>query len=253
MPVSPRLFIEDELPGSGRIALTEKAGHYLTRVLRLQAGDDVRLFNGRDGEWRAQLASADRRAAVEAVEPLRSQTMGPDLLLLFAPLKKARTDYVVEKATELGVAAIQPIITARTQTSRINEDRLRATAVEAAEQTERLDVPKIGSLKPLDAVLADWPSERALIFADESGDDASALWGGEAGRAQPIMAALSRMAPGPAALLVGPEGGFTADERARLRRFDAATPVSLGPRILRAETAVAAALAVWQAALGDWR
>lgn len=228
--------------------------HYLTRVLRLGPGDVVRVFNGRHGEWGASLtASTKSTATLELRERVREQAGVPDLWLLFAPLKKSRTDFVVEKAVELGVAEIRPVITERTDADAVRVDRLQRQAVEAAEQTERLDVPPVRDATKLMAVLNGWDANRVLLFADEAGDDAERPWGGAAGRAGPIADVLKALADGPAAILIGPEGGFTTAERAHLRKQSYVRPVGLGPRILRAETAALAALSLWQAIRGDWR
>jgi 16S rRNA (uracil1498-N3)-methyltransferase len=243
-----RLHLAEALHEGARVALSPEAAHYLQRVLRMEAGDAVLAFNGRDGEWLARLAPGDGRKGVtlELVEQRRVAMPGPDLTLFFAPLKKVRTDLIVEKATELGVARIVPVITQRTQAETVRPERLRLIAIEAAEQTGRLDVPEIGDAVKLDAVLLGLTSERALLFCDEGGD-AVALGEWLVGRAReggPCQ---------PGAILIGPEGGFTPQERQMLRSRDCVVPVSLGPRVLRAETAALAALTLWQAHLGDWR
>jgi 16S rRNA (uracil1498-N3)-methyltransferase len=184
---------------------------------------------------------------------VREQATPPDLWLLFAPLKKTRTDFVVEKAVELGVREIRPVLTERCEAQAVRTDRLQRIAIEAAEQTERLDVPPVREARRLDLALKDWDPARLLYFCDEAGDEGDRPWGGEAGRAAP-MADVLKAAPAPAgAILIGPEGGFSPAERTMLRKLDFVRPVGLGPRILRAETAAAAALAIWQAVLGDWR
>lgn len=226
---------------------------YLTRVLRLKMGDPVRLFNGRDGEWTAHIDMVEGRSVLLKVDTERkAQSSAPDLILLFAPLKKARTDFVIEKATEMGVCAIQPVMTERTQASRVRADRLQKIALEAAEQTERLDMPLVHEAAALDEALDELGEGRTVFFCDEAGDDDSEKWRGETGRATPILKALQNSDARSAALLVGPEGGFSPGERQSLRNRPNVTPVSLGPRILRAETAVVAALALWEAVLGDW-
>lgn len=255
MPVSPRLYVADDLPGDGRITLAHVQSHYLVHVLRRAAGDEVRLFNGRDGEWRGVIARLGKKSVdLVLADCLRPQTAGPDLALLFAPVKKARTDFIVEKATELGVRILAPVITARTNAETVRIERLAALAIEAAEQTERLDVPSIAAPLKLEHALSTWPRERLVVFADEAGDDQSAAWGGTAGRAPALASVLADIAPTtPLAFLVGPEGGFTPDERASLRALPFVRPAGLGPRILRADTAAAAGLAVIGALWGDWR
>ncbi len=253
MSTIPRIFVKTDLVAGAPLALSSEQANYLFRVMRLNKGDSVRVFNGRDGEWRASVKEVMRSAGFLTVEDqLREQALIGDLQLLFAPLKKAQTDFVIEKATELGVSIIQPVITARTQTATVRVNRLEKIAEEAAEQTERLDKPLIEEPVHLLEALGKWRSERKLIFCDEAGDDENAPWGGESGRALAMLTALKDMPKGPAAVLIGPEGGFSNEERERLRTYDFVVPVTLGPRILRAETAVVAALTLWQAALGDW-
>lgn len=255
MATVPRLYVEAPLAKAGVIALDEGQSGYLLRVLRMGPGDRVRLFNGRDGEWLCEVSSATgKRAQVTALSQIRTQTgqTGTPLTLLFAPVKKDQTDLIIEKATELGAAAIWPVLTERTQTRTVRLDRFRKIALEAAEQTERLDLPEILDLAPLDAALASLPEETAVIFCDEAGDEPDAPWGGSAGRARPIREVLGGLKNRPAAILAGPEGGFTPAERAFLRGRLETWPVSLGPRILRAETAAIAAMALWQAICGDW-
>jgi len=255
MSPAPRLFVEPDLGEGARVDLTEDQSHYLAQVLRRKADDPVRLFNGRDGEYDARIVEIRKRqTSLLCGAQLRLQQASPDIHLLFAPLKRQRTDLVVEKATELGAARIQPVFTARTNADHVRTDRLRAIAVEAAEQTERLDVPAIDEPLSLDALLARWPDDRRIIFADEAGDDDSRAWGGDIGRAPAVAAALQPFLSQSAkwAILIGPEGGFTPQERAHLRNLASITPVSLGPRILRAETAAIATLTIWQSILGDW-
>lgn len=243
MPI-PRLFVEAPLSPGARIALGDAQARYLRSVLRLDAGARVRVFNGADGEWSAEIGAAAKRGAMLLCgERTRAQSLPPDLVLLFAPVKRAGTDLIVEKATELGVRVMQPVLTRRTQSETVRTERLRAIAIEAAEQTERLDVPEVRDAAPLGKVLGDWDASRPLLFADEAGE-------GEA-----MAETLSRLREraDKLALLIGPEGGFEPDERRVLRALPFVTPVSLGPRILRAETAVIAALALIQAHWGDWR
>ncbi|MGY6627314.1 MAG: 16S rRNA (uracil(1498)-N(3))-methyltransferase [Oceanicaulis sp.] len=246
MSTDPRLFIDAPLSGGASLTLERDQAHYLVSVMRRQPGDTVRVFNGRDGEWRAALVSAGKREArLELADRLREQAAPPPLTLYFAPVKKARTDFIVEKATELGARAIIPVLTRRTNAERVRTDRLSALAREAAEQTERLDVPVIGEPLRLDALMDAWPQDQRLIFCDETGG-------------APMLEALLAVREGGSgpeqhwAILIGPEGGFAPEERERLRALPGVVPVSLGPRILRADTAAAAALALWQAALGDW-
>ncbi len=238
-----RLFVADDLGGGAAIALGREQSHYLANVLHADAGDRVALFNGRDGEWQSEITSLGKRAVdLRVTGRLRPQAVEPDLWLAFAPIKRWRIDFVAAKATELGVARLIPVMTARTQMTRVNTGRLRANAVEAAEQCGRLTVPECRTPVPLDDVLADWPVARRILLCDESG-------GGT-----PIASALdTAAAPGPWAIVIGPEGGFNQDEFVALAALPGVVRVSLGPRILRAETAALAALACWQAWIGDWR
>jgi 16S rRNA (uracil1498-N3)-methyltransferase len=239
---SVRLFVEAPLGEGAALHCTPPQAHYLGNVMRMRAGDALLVFNGRDGEWLAEIAAL-RRGDCELVakRQTRTQSGGPDLHYLFAPLKKARLDYMVQKAAEMGVAALRPVITRRTQAERVNAERMRANAIEAAEQCGVLRVPEIFAALKLDAVLKDWPEERALIFADEAAPIASPL------------EALAAVPRGRVALLIGPEGGFDAAEREMLRRLPFVHAISLGPRIMRADTAAVAALALVNAVLGDWR
>jgi 16S rRNA (uracil1498-N3)-methyltransferase len=211
------------------------------------------VFNGRDGEHDASIAAAAKSSfTLKLGKRTRAQHAPCDLWLLFAPLKKARTDFVVEKGVELGVAEIRPIITDRTDADTVRTDRLQRIAIEAAEQTERLDVPPVREAVKLTQALASWDAGRMLIYADEAGNDGGKPWGGEAGRAPPMAEVLRQAGKGRAAILIGPEGGFSPGERKRLRELPQVKPVSLGPRILRGETAAVAALSLWQAICGDW-
>lgn len=249
----PRLMIDDALAAGAEIALEEGQARHVGTVLRLDAGDAVRVFNPRDGEWRARVSSKSKRGmSVRVDEKLRDARATPDLDLLFAPVKRHATDLIVEKATELGVRRICPVITQRTIAETVRVDRLSTIAREAAEQTERFDAPEILEAVSLARALDGWDAQRPLIYADEAGDDETSAWGGERGRGAPLLGALSAR-PAKLALLIGPEGGFTPEERRMLRGLAYVIPVSLGPRILRAETAVIAALSVIQAAWGDWR
>lgn len=235
-----RLHVDHPLGEGQTVPLTRDQAHYLSGVMRLGPGDAVLLFNGTDGEWRASVADVGKRGGLmTCVEKTAALRMPPDLWLLFAPIKKARTDFIVEKAAELGARRIVPVQTAYTNAERVRRDRLQAHAVEAAEQCGGTFVPEVAELARLDALLSDWPAERRLLFCDEAA----------AGEAQTDLAGLPR---GPWAVLIGPEGGFSPEERARLRGLDFATRIALGPRILRADTAAVAALTLWQSALGDW-
>ncbi|WP_323762119.1 16S rRNA (uracil(1498)-N(3))-methyltransferase [Maricaulis sp.] len=254
MSTDPRLFIDAPLSAGAAIPLAREDAHYLINVMRRGEGDAVRVFNGRDGEWTAQIAHASRKGAGLTVgEQTRPQQSVPDLWLLFAPIRRTKTELIIEKATELGVAVMAPVVTERTQSDRIKVERLQAIIKEAAEQTERLDRPELRDSEKLGALLDNWPEDRALIFCDESGDETDAAWGGARGRGQPMASALASVGDRPAAILIGPEGGFSPAERDRLRRLDCVIPVTLGPRILRAETAAIAALTIWQSTCGDWQ
>lgn len=239
MTAKIRLYVDHPLGPGQTVPLTPDQAHYLFGVMRLGPGADVALFNGRDGEWRAVVAETGKRKGTlrvaEQTAPLRRP---PDLWLMFAPIKKARTDFIVEKAAEMGAARILPVQTEFTNSERIRRDRLQAHAIEAAEQCGGTFVPEVADLDRLDSVLSDWPADRRLMFCDET----------RAGQ----VADLPRVT-GPWAILIGPEGGFSDDERARLAALPQAHAVALGPRILRADTAAVAAMALWQAALGDWK
>ena len=237
-----RLYVTAGLSAGVPVMLDVGQAHRLKSVLRMAPGDGLLLFNGRDGEWRARIERLAKSAASVVPEaPTRAPTGGADLWLCFAPIKRGRIDHVVEKAVELGVSILQPVVTQNTDVTRVNIDRLRAHAIEAAEQCERLDVPEVRAPMRFDAVLAGWPEGRCLAFAAEAGD------------APPIAAMAPAHAGRPAALLVGPEGGLTQLELDALRKLPFASPVGLGPRILRADTAAIAALACWQALAGDWQ
>ncbi len=238
---TPRLFVDAPLAAGEAIALTQDQAHYLLHVLRLGAGAAVKAFNGRDGEWLAILEERGRKqASLRADRLLRAQPQPCDLHYLFAPLKSARLDYLAQKAVEMGASVLQPVITRRTQVSRLNLDRLKANAIEAAEQCGILSLPEIRAERPLERLLAERQAGRRLIVCDE-----------EAPVSNPV-AALAGLARGPLAILIGPEGGFDESERAMLGRQPEVTVLSLGPRILRADTAAVAALAIVQSTLGDW-
>lgn len=237
-----RLHVEADLAAGADIVVTEQQAHYLLHVMRFPLGGEIALFNGRDGEWRGILAeSGKKKARLTVADQLRPQSPEPDLWLLFAAVKRARIDFIVEKATELGVSVLQPVFTERTVMSRVGEDRLASIAIEAAEQCERLTVPELRTPLSLQGALTKWPDGRSLLLMDETG----------AGR--PIAEALAELPPGPAALLIGPEGGFAKSELDGFSRLTFAVRVGLGPRILRADTAAIAALSCYQAIRGDWR
>ncbi|HET6158854.1 MAG TPA: 16S rRNA (uracil(1498)-N(3))-methyltransferase [Dongiaceae bacterium] len=245
--VIPRLYVEHPLAAGATITADERAHHYLRNVMRRSVGDALVLFNGRDGEFEAELAAIDKRKAEIAVTRLRrAQDTVPDLILCFAPLKKDAIDFLIEKGTELGVAAFQPVITRRTQASRLNQERLRANAIEAAEQTQRLNIPDIRAPLTFEGLLADWQAGRHMILCAEAGPVA------------PIADQLNALTQDVShtnawAIFCGPEGGFHVSELDRLRDLPFVTAVGLGPRILRADTAALSALAVFQAILGDGR
>ena len=235
-----RLHVTQPLSTAAPVAPTLDQSRYLTQVMRLKAGDDLLVFNGRDGEWRASVAEVLKKGVIlRAEEQVRPQTYGPDLELIVAVVKKARVETIVEKAAELGARRVRLVLTQRTNADRIRLDRLDAIAEEAAEQTGRLDVPAVDDPVKLDAMLDGWEPGRRLMFCDETGG-------------APAIAALREAEPGPWAILIGPEGGFSPEEGERLRALPFTTAVSLGPRILRADTAAIAAMTLWQAAAGDW-
>lgn len=237
-----RLFVKSPMDAGAELALSPEQAHYLGNVLRLKPGDHVLVFNGADGEWRARLTAIGKKKAQVTVEhQTRPQEQGPDLHYLFAPIKRARLDYMAQKATEMGVSRLQPAITRRTVAERVNTDRLKANAVEAAEQCGVLRVPEVCAPEKLSKLLDDWDEARLLIFADEA-----------AATASPIEA-LSAQTAGPLAVLIGPEGGFDTEERNMLMRQSFVLPISLGPRVMRADTASVACLALVNAVLGDWR
>lgn len=236
-----RLFLDQPFSAGAALPLEREQANYLLNVLRLRVDGTVLVFNGRDGEWLARLVPEGRKQAnLELVRQTRPQPPAPDLHYLFAPLKHARLDYMAQKAVEMGAGLLQPVLTRRTQVSRLNLDRLRANAIEAAEQCGILSLPEIELERPLDAALSGLAPERLLIFCDEGLADASPV------------SALAQCKPAPLAVLIGPEGGFDEAERNLIRARPNTLPISLGPRILRADTAAVAALALVQAVLGDW-
>jgi 16S rRNA (uracil1498-N3)-methyltransferase len=233
-----RLFVDTPLAAGGLVTVEGPQAHYLANVLRMGAGDQLLLFDGVSGEWLAEIGEAGKKCmALAVIEATRPQETVPDLWLAFAPVKKGRVDWLVEKAVELGVAHLVPVVTQRTIIDKLNLQRMRAHIVEAAEQCGRTSLATIDAPVKLDAFLRGLDAQRALYFADENGGEP----------------AVSAFAPGPATLLTGPEGGFTPDEAAAIRAAPGATAISLGPRILRAETAALAGVAAWMAAVGDWR
>jgi 16S rRNA (uracil1498-N3)-methyltransferase len=241
-----RLFVPHPLKIGAGVAPTVDQSRYLTAVMRLDVGDEILVFNGQDGEWRCSLAEASKRGCLLKVEEqTRPQAYGPDLDLVIAMVKRGRVETIVEKAAELGVLRVRLTQTRRTNVDFLKLGRLDAIAIEAAEQTGRLDVPAVDDPMKLDKILDGWDETRRLVFCDEGGD------------ARPMIEALAGDAQdkngSPAAILIGPEGGFAPEERERLRSLPFVIPVSLGPRILRADTAAIAAMTLWQAAAGDWR
>jgi 16S rRNA (uracil1498-N3)-methyltransferase len=235
-----RLYVDHPLGSDQIVPLTPDHAQYLFAVMRLRVGDHVALFNGADGEWRAEILDGNKRSGhMRCIAQTAPLQMPPDLWLCFAPIKKARTDFIVEKAAEMGAARICPVQTDFTNSDRIRQDRLQAHAIEAAEQCGGTYVPQVTALIKLSQILGDWPTDRRLIFADEM----------RAGRAA---SQLDTPKAEKWAILIGPEGGFSQPERDRLCGLPFVTPISLGPRILRADTAAVAALALWQSTCGDW-
>ncbi len=242
MNAKVRLFVDQPLGMGQAVAVGPEQANYLFAVMRLTVGDAVLLFNGRDGEWLGRVQDAAKRRGVLLCEAQTApQSLPPDLWLLFSPIRKERTNFIVEKAVELGVARVQPVTTRFNNAERWRHDKQLAHAVEAAEQCGATFVPEVADVLPLDRVLASWPPGRALLWADEALAGQSANLHGQIAPATP------------SAVLVGPEGGFSEEEKARLRALPFVRPISLGPRILRAETAAVAAIVLWQAAVGDWR
>lgn len=237
-----RLYVKSPLNADAEIALDGEQAHYLLNVLRLKEGDKLLLFNGSDGEWCASLSSASKKRAQAVLDhQTRAQEDGPDLHYLFAPLKRARLDYMAQKATEMGASVLRPVITRRTVAEKVKTPRLVANAIEAAEQCGILRVPEVREPEKFSKILVTWDVARLLIFADEAAPSASPL------------ETLSAQSPRPLAVLIGPEGGFEPEERATLLAKPFVIPISLGPRVMRADTAAVAALALVNAALGDWR
>lgn len=237
-----RIYVTCGLAVGLTVVATREQAHYLANVLRMREGAELLLFNGRDGEWRASITQLSRKSAqLSVVEMTRAQTPHPDLLYCFAPLKQGRLDYLVQKAVEMGAGVLQPVITQHTQVPKLGLPRLQANVIEAAEQCGILSIPSVRETVKLDRLLAEWEAGRRLIFCDEDAPGNNPL------------PAVSRLSGERLALLVGPEGGFSEPERKMLRSLPFVTPVPLGPRILRADTAAVAAMAILQAAAGDWR
>ena len=238
-----RMFVEAPLSVGASVVCTPEQVNYLLNVMRLAAGAEILAFNGRDGEWRARLADVGkRRCSLECIALVRPQQNGPDVHYIFAPLKHARLDYMVQKATELGVAHLQPVLTRRTVAARVNLERMQANAIEAAEQCGVLTIPEVAEPLNFERMVQALEAERALIFCDE-----------DAPPRDPLAALKGVRAGAPLAVLIGPEGGFDPAERTLLLEKSYATAISLGPRVMRADTAAVAALALVNAALGDWR
>jgi 16S rRNA (uracil1498-N3)-methyltransferase len=236
-----RLFVSQDLAAGAALDASPEQSHYLSNVLRMAEGAELLIFNGRDGEWLARVAAKTKKAVrLEAVEQTRVQTPASDLLYCFAPLKVGRLDYLVQKAVEMGAGVLQPVITQHTQLTKVGTERLQANAIEAAEQCGILAIPEVRDDKKFEALLAGWDKERRLIFCDESAETNNPL------------AALQAIREKKLGLLVGPEGGFSEEERRQLYALPFVTAIPLGPRILRADTAAVAALAVIQATAGDW-
>jgi 16S rRNA (uracil1498-N3)-methyltransferase len=237
-----RLFVEQSLEAGCDVACSRTHANYLLNVMRLSNDDELLVFNGQNGEWRAVLSRVKRNdCALNILDQVRPQEEGPDIQYLFAPVKRARLDFMVQKATELGVASLQPVLTRRTEARRVKLERMRANVIEAAEQCGVLRVPQILETISLDKLLDDWDSTRRIIYCDEEAPISSPL------------DALQALVSGPLAVLIGPEGGFDEGERTRLAGLSCVTSISLGPRIMRADTAGVAALSLVNAVLGDWR
>ncbi|WP_422362624.1 16S rRNA (uracil(1498)-N(3))-methyltransferase [Pyruvatibacter mobilis] len=244
-----RLFVEVPLAAETQVELPAEQAHYVANVMRRKPGDEALAFNGRDGEWLIRFDEiGKKRATASPVERTRAQTTGCDLHLLFAPLKRARIDYMAQKATEMGASLLRPVVTRHTQAERVKVDRLRANAVEAAEQCNLLFVPDVEEPQKLETLLSRWPGDRQILFCDEVLPDE-----GHRAPAAYLAGLPDDVKTAPWAILIGPEGGFDAAERKLLHALDCAHPVPLGPRIMRADTAAVAAMALWQSVLGDWR
>ena len=242
---SIRLFTDQPLAEGATIQLSGEAAHYLGNVMRRQVGDQIELFNGRDDSFVAEITGVSKKSVMVRLAAIgRKMTLSPDIWLLFAPIKRTRLDFMAQKATELGARLIQPVDTDFCQVSRVKTDRLRANAIEAAEQTGRLDIPEIGDFETLDNRLSDWPQDRVILFCDE-------LFAATEQRPN-MVSVLQKIKGRKAALLIGPEGGFSEAERTQILRCPEVIQISLGPRILRSDTAALAALSLYQAVCGDW-
>ncbi|MBR0873929.1 16S rRNA (uracil(1498)-N(3))-methyltransferase [Bradyrhizobium tropiciagri] len=239
---SPRLFVDAPLSGGSTVTLDRDQSNYLGNVLRLSAGDTVLAFNGRDGEWRAEISGRKRADTLTITAQTRAQDSLPDIACVFAPLKHARLDYMVQKAVEMGAARLQPVLTRYTQVSRVNGERMRANVIEAAEQCGIISLAEVADPVPFERFLAGRDETRLLVFCDEAAEVAN-----------PVQALQAASTIGGIDVLIGPEGGFAEEERTLLLRQPKTVRLALGPRILRADTAAVAALALVQAALGDWR
>ena len=240
-----RLFVDFALTKDDLVTLGREQSHYLVSVMRIQIGAEISLFNGIDGEWSATIKDAHKKHTTLSIDAQsRSQTPEPDLWLAFAPIKKARLEYMVQKATELGVSQLMPMMTQYTNVDRLKHEKLKANVLEAAEQCDRLQVPSVRELCKLDVILKNWPDDRMIMFCDEDLNGRSAI--------EALLASDKKSAPKPWGVFIGPEGGFDAAERALIKSHKNCVTVSLGPRILRADTAAVAAISLWQTALGDW-
>ncbi|MCC3862313.1 16S rRNA (uracil(1498)-N(3))-methyltransferase [Pseudemcibacter aquimaris] len=235
-----RLFINEAFIKGSEFLVDGNQGHYLVNVLRVREGELVTLFNGDQGEWHAEITKVKKgKAFLVILDKVADQTSDPDLWYIFAPVKKARVDYMIQKATELGVGYIRPVMTQHTNLDRIKDEKIIANMIEAAEQCGRMTVPQLDVMTSLDDLLENWPDDRGLIFCDEAGD------------AKPFIQIEKKFDKW--AILIGPEGGFSAEERALIREHQNSIPVTLGPRILRADTAAVAAISLWQSYIGDWQ
>lgn len=249
--IKARLYVENDLKVAQEILLDRNQGHCLINVMRLKSGVHILLFNGRDGEWLAEIVKTGKgKATVMVREIVMPQKQEPDLWYLFAPIKNARLDYMVQKATELGVSLIRPVLTERTNLERLKEDQIRLNAIEAAEQCERFTVPTVEPMIKLEKLLETWPEDRLIMFCDEEGEGDQNCFA--VGRAMDEVNAWQDR-PKKWAILIGPEGGFSPEERSLIRAHANVVPVTLGPRILRADTAAVAAIVLWQSFAGDWQ
>jgi len=248
--IKARLYVENDLAVAREILLSGNQGHYLVNVMRLKGGAFILLFNGRDGEWLAEIVKTGKgRATVMTRELIMAQKPEPDLWYLFAPIKKARLDYMIQKVTELGVSLIRPVLTERTNLDRLKQDKIRLNAIEAAEQCERFSVPVVEPMIKLEQLLSEWPEDRLIMFCDEDGEDDQNRF--PVGRAIDEVNAWQGR-PTKWAILIGPEGGFSPAERRLIRLHANVVPVTLGPRILRADTAAVVAITLWQSYAGDF-